>query len=373
MGTIFADRTKQISSVLRDWPGPICLAYSGGKDSSAVIKLVSTALKQSRTLRRDLKVVYCDTGVENPVVSAFVMRTLKSLSEEFASIGLHDCIKILRPEVHQRFFVRVIGRGYPPPTQFFRWCTKDLRIRPVQKFIRNAGDNALVILGTRRGESAQRDRMLRRSVDGPFIQKQTDGGISTSIYSPIVDLDLENVWSVLTELPFPQSIDINALAAIYRDGGGECPVVRDTNDKPCASARFGCWTCTVVRRDKSAEKLIEAGHSHLQPYHVFRRWLSEIRNDAETRCTKRRNGTDGMGPFTLRARKMILDHLRDLESAVNCQIIDAKEEAEIERLWKADLASNAYRSSDPSTRSLRRAGKARRATSKRSSGRRKAG
>jgi 3'-phosphoadenosine 5'-phosphosulfate sulfotransferase (PAPS reductase)/FAD synthetase len=119
MNAIFSNRVKQISSVLATWPGPICVAYSGGKDSSAVIKLVASALKRTKTLRRDLKVVYCDTGVENPVVSAFVLKTLNSLSEEFARIELYDCIKILRPEVHQRFFVRLIGRGYPPPTQFF--------------------------------------------------------------------------------------------------------------------------------------------------------------------------------------------------------------------------------------------------------------
>jgi DNA sulfur modification protein DndC len=347
MNAIFSNRVKQISSVLATWPGPICVAYSGGKDSSAVIKLVASALKRTKTLRRDLKVVYCDTGVENPVVSAFVLKTLNSLSEEFARIELYDCIKILRPEVHQRFFVRLIGRGYPPPTQFFRWCTKDLRIRPVQKFIRNAGDNALVILGTRRGESAQRDRVLGKAVDGPFIQKQTEGAICTSVYSPIIDFDLTDVWSVLTEVPFPKSIDVTALAAIYRDGGGECPIIRETNDKPCASARFGCWTCTVVRRDKSAENLIEAGYSHVQPYHAFRRWLTEIRNCPEMRCVRRRNGTDGMGPFTLQARKVILGRVKSLEVCVNSQIIDAVEQAEIERLWKMDLGSSVYRLIDP--------------------------
>jgi DNA sulfur modification protein DndC len=252
----------------------------------------------------------------------------------------------------------VIGRGYPPPTQFFRWCTKDLRIRPVQKFISNVGGNALVILGTRRGESAQRDRVLGNPVDGPFIQKQTEGMICTSVYSPIVDFNLVDVWSALTELPFPKSIDAGALAAIYRDGGGECPIIRETNDKPCASARFGCWTCTVVRRDKSAENLIEAGYNHVQPYHAFRRWLTEIRNCPEMRCVRRRNGTDGMGPFTLEGRKTILDRVKVLEASVNSQIIDAGEEAEIERLWRADLASSVYRSIDPSARrfvELRRA------------------
>jgi DNA sulfur modification protein DndC len=166
------------------------------------------------------------------------------------------------------------------------------------------------------------------------------------VYSPIVDFGLEDVWNALVELPFPASIDVSALAAIYRDGGGECPVLRETNDKPCASARFGCWTCTVVRRDKSAEKLIEAGHLHLQPYHSLRRWLSDIRNDPEMRCVRRRNGSDGMGPFTLMARKIILNRVRDLESIVGCNILDTAEQIEIERLWNLDLASAAYRATE---------------------------
>jgi len=267
------------------------------------------------------------------------------LSNELAALGITDCVRILRPEIKQRFFVRIIGRGYPPPTQFFRWCTKDLRIRPVQKYLRSLGQNALVIVGTRTGESAQRDRVLgkRSKTNAPFIQRQSDGGHFTYLYSPIVDFTLEDVWETLTEIPFPISINVGKLVAIYRDGGGECPVIRETNDKPRSSARFGCWTCTVVRRDKSAENMIEAGYSKLQPYYEFRRWLLEIRNDPSMRCKLRRNGSEGLGPFKLEARKTILEQVRTLEKAVCTQILVAEEEAEIRRLWRCDRASSSYR------------------------------
>jgi DNA sulfur modification protein DndC len=338
----------EITSVLNEWSGPICVAFSGGKDSSAVIKLVGTALKRSRRRRKDIKIVYCDTGVENPLVVGFVKKTLRSLATELDGIGITHAVQILKPRIDQRFFVRVVGRGYPPPTQFFRWCTKDLRIRPVQRYLADLGPDALVVLGTRRGESQQRDRVLANGKKkGPFIQRQIDGGRKTSLYSPIINFDLEDVWTVLTEVPFPQSIDAGTLARLYRDGGGECPIVRDTNDAPCASARFGCWTCTVVRRDKSAERLIEAGHTELVPYHNFREWLSTIRNEPSLRCVRRRNGTTGMGPFTLAARRLILSRIRDLERAARKLLIDKKDEAEILRLWRIDQSSNTYLGSEP--------------------------
>jgi DNA sulfur modification protein DndC len=316
---------------------------SGGKDSSAVIKLVLNAVIRFSGLSREMKIVYCDTGVENPVVSAFVTNTLHALSEELEAAGIRDCFRILRPEIEQRFFVRIIGRGYPPPTQFFRWCTKDLRIRPVQKYLRNLGQNALVIIGTRSGESAQRDRTLGSGFKTPFIRRQVDGGYFTYLYSPIVDFTLQDVWETLVEIPFPASIDVGKLVSIYRDGGGECPVVRETNDKPCSSARFGCWTCTVVRRDRSTEHMIEAGYAQLRPYYEFRRWLSEVRNDPKMRCKFRRNGSEGMGPFRLDARKAILERVKTLEREVGAQILTPDEEAEIKRLWRRDRASNSYR------------------------------
>jgi DNA sulfur modification protein DndC len=207
------------------------------------------------------------------------------------------------------------------------------------------GENALVVLGTRRGESAQRDRSFAgQKKGGPYIQRQNEGGVNTHLYSPIVDFQLHDVWSVLCDLPFPESIDVSALASIYREGGGECPVVRETNDKPCASARFGCWTCTVVRRDRSAENMIEAGHTQLKPYHEFRRWLAENRNDRSMRCPRRRNGSEGLGPFTLEARRLLFKKVRALEIATGKQIISIEEENEIRRLWKIDQKSEAYRS-----------------------------
>ena len=60
-------------------------------------------------------------------------------------------------------------------------------------------------------------------------------------------------------------------------------MICDSEGPPCASARFGCWVCTVVRRDKSAENLLKAGFENLRHYYDFRSWLLQIRNDPERR------------------------------------------------------------------------------------------
>jgi len=59
----------------------------------------------------------------------------------------------------------------------------------------------------------------------------------------------------------------DALVKLYRDAiGGECPVVMDPDAQPsCGSSsiRFGCWTCTVVDKDKSFRGQIEKGYEQL--------------------------------------------------------------------------------------------------------------
>jgi DNA sulfur modification protein DndC len=337
---------REISKVISDWDGPIVVAYSGGKDSSAVLKLVFSAVVANPYLAEKVFVIYCDTKVENPILDEFVKRTLRLLKKEAASCASGFKVRILEPALHQRYFVRIIGRGYPPPTSFFRWCTKDLRIRPVQTFVRSLGANPLVIIGTRRGESAQRDRAIQRisgdSKKGPLIQRQIDGGLKTHLYLPIAKYSLEDVWECLASLSLPSCIDVHRLAELYRHGGGECPMVRDTNDRPCASARFGCWVCTVVRRDRSAENLLEAGYNHLGSYFKFRTWISEIRNDLTLRCQKRRNGQFAPGPFRLGARKIIFDRVRELEKEIGRTLISKAEEKYIRHLWEKDRSSLDY-------------------------------
>jgi DNA sulfur modification protein DndC len=340
------ERLAYISNEFDKWPSRVYVGFSGGKDSSAVVKLLYTAAKKAPQKAPEVEVVYCDTGVENPVIDSHVKKVLRQLEQEARSGGVKFKSRIIEPELDQGFFVRLIGRGYPPPTNSFRWCTKDVRIRPFRRFLREQNEAALIAIGTRMGESRQRDRSLRKSGTSGLYQRQRDGFAGAVLFTPVLDFDLFDVWEALVSLTEPRCISAERLSQLYKDGSGECPAIRDFKDKPCSRARFGCWTCTVVRRDRSAEGMIKQGYDELVPYLRFRQWLLDIRNNPQYRCRHRRNGQVGLGPFNLRARKMILGELEELEGYTRRPILRSEQRRRILELWELDLADERYLASE---------------------------
>jgi DNA sulfur modification protein DndC len=321
---------------------PWFVGFSGGKDSSAVTKLLFYALRRE-TARRPVTLVYCDTGVEIPIVHALVVSTLRRLKVEASRAGVPFRVCLARPKLKDRYFVRVIGKGYPPPTNKFRWCTDRLRIAPVQRVLRKAGEGGVVLLGIRRGESPERDKTIRalRMARSHFLRQE--GASCTVVFAPIINYSIDDVWSTLAQLPEPQSIDARRLAALYRQASGECPVIREPTGTPCSKGRFGCWTCTVVRRDRSMEGLVGDGHNELRPLLAFRNWLQAIRDLPGWRCGRRRNGGRGPGPFTLEARRRILSRLIRTQAQTRWRLVTAREITAIRAYWRLDTASAAYR------------------------------
>lgn len=343
-------RIDEICNAIREIDSTITIGFSGGKDSSAVVKILWACAKKLKSECPSIRVVYCDTEVENPIVDVHVKETLLRLREEAKSEGLDLDCEVIQPEPHRAFFVRIIGRGYPTPTNSFRWCTKDIRIRPFQAYLRGRNSQPTVAIGTRFGESAQRDRSLAKYQDeneeNRFFQRQREGTLDIRLLTPIIDYATEDVWELLCEVDAPRAINVDVLSKLYKDGSGECPAIRDFKDKPCSKARFGCWTCTVVRRDRSAEHLIASGYEELKPYFELRRWLSEYRNDPQNRCIRRRNGREGPGPFTVAARHEIFERLLELESTVGKKVLSEDQIDLIKRLVASDLADPDYVSSD---------------------------
>ena len=100
--------------------------------------------------------------------------------------------------------------------------------------------------------------------------------------------------------------------------------------------RMGCWICTVVRKDRSAEDLIRRGHLQLEPYLQFRDWLSHFRDNPRYRRKRRRNGHDGPGPITIQGRRIILSKLLRLQKKVKTKLITDSDLALIYSEWKRD-------------------------------------
>jgi DNA sulfur modification protein DndC len=148
----------------------------------------------------------------------------------------------------------------------------------------------VVVLGLRKAESRQRDRSLSLSEDLYWQKKREDKG-EYDLFLPIVEMGLPEVWDAIFGLSSLRALNNYTIEQLYRGASGECPIIKSPTAPPCASGRFGCWTCTVVRKDKSAAELIRAGHSQPAPFLVFCDWLAELRNDHSNRWQMRRSGS----------------------------------------------------------------------------------
>ena len=313
------------------------VGFSGGKDSTALLKIFHSAYKRANQKPNNIDVIYCDTGVENILLDDYIKRLFRRLRSEAREKQLPFRYVLLKAPVHERYFVKVIGRGYPTPTNNFRWCTKNMRIKPVENFISrmSAKSDAIVSLGLRVDESEQRKRSINRSGGGMW-QEQIEGKRNSRLFLPIINCTVPDVWDIVYMFSSPKSIRPEELEIMYRNASGECPIIKAPTSPPCGAGRFGCWTCTVVRKDHSAIKLIDAGYSELQPFLDFRNWLSEIRNDPFRRWPERRNGSEGLGPFTLAARKEILFRLAKLQVSTQRQLISNSELSAIYSYWDED-------------------------------------
>lgn len=172
---------------------PWSLGYSGGKDSTALLKLTFQAVHQTKKKLKPVNIVYCDTGVEIPIMTSLVDKTLKKIKKESKELNLpFNCVKLI-PRINDRYFVKVIGRGYPTPTNKFRWCTDKLRVIPIQTFLQNHSKENVVLLGVRKGESYERDKIiLKHYLDNIYYFRQTNFK-QVRIFSPILNYDEDNV------------------------------------------------------------------------------------------------------------------------------------------------------------------------------------
>lgn len=334
---------------------PWIVGFSGGKDSTLVAHAVFDALlaisPSNRT--RPVHIVSNDTLVESPFVMAHLNKVTKQIEQAAADLGLPVVVRRTRPDLDKTFWVLLIGKGYPSPNSQMRWCTDRLKIQPTSTYIRDnisTHGAAIVVLGVRRSESIRRMMTVDRYENERGTNLNEHGSITGAyIFRPIVDLSTDEVWELLGSFTAPWGGSHKDLFQLYRDAeGGECPVVLSKEEAPgCGTknSRFGCWTCTVVEKDKSLQGYIDSGNHAYQPLVSFRDWLVEIRNDPSRRSAIRRNGRLTFdltgkhipGPFTIQARREILDRLLAVQREFGASLIADDEVDLIHRIWATDL------------------------------------
>ncbi|WP_081060317.1 DNA phosphorothioation system sulfurtransferase DndC [Burkholderia territorii] len=335
---------------------PWIIGFSGGKDSTLLLQLVFDmllALPKSER-RREIHVVSNDTMVESPLVIAHIAKLhalIKDAAEAF-DLPLH--VALTQPSVDQTFWVNLIGRGYPAPSRSFRWCTDRMKIMPTSKYIKDkvlTSGEVILLLGVRRSESSARAASANRYGSGRLNPHNDLSGCQ--VYRPILEFDTDEVWEVLAARRPGWGGSNRELIALYRNAdGGECPVVTQKSDAPScgtSSSRFGCWTCTVVEKDRSLEGFIDSGFAEFGPLLKFRDWLKKARDDMSLRQARRRDGkftfmSDGRlvpGPFTFEARELILKRVLALQQEVGYELIRPAEVVRIKEIWASDVAKTA--------------------------------
>ena len=350
------------STYLKDSNYPWLVAYSGGKDSTLLLQLVWEVIAGLRPSERNrpVLVVGNDTLVESPLVIKHLRNSLQLISAAALREKLPISTKITEPCIDHTFWVNVIGRGYIPPTRNFRWCTDRMKILPTNRLIEQMTRNAkgsVLLIGTRRAESSTRKRAMDKRNASLYRMNAHSSIKGCSMFAPIADLDDDDVWLTLIQRKPPWGGSHRNLIALYRNArGGECPLVVTKEQAPSCgttSPRFGCWTCTVVQKDRSLRGLIDSGHpdvQYMEALYIFREWLIELRENEDNRIPVRRNGNakqraDGsqvFGPFKITVRKQILAKLRELEAKYEKSLIlPAEIECIQDEWWRDEIRENA--------------------------------
>jgi DNA sulfur modification protein DndC len=312
---------------------PWIVGYSGGKDSTAVLKILFHALLNIKNYHKNVNIIYSNTGVEIPCVAELVMKVLKDFQKECRYNNLPISVNIIKPEISERYFVKIIGRGYPPPTDKFRWCTDRLLIQPLNQFLEISDfKDETIVLGVRQNESATRNLTLKENKDGKYFFRKQKGYASRKLFMPILDFNINDVWDANLLIKEPKSLRGEELADLYANASDQ-PMVRSTYGAPNGKARFGCWPCTVAKHGITLRNLINSGNKNLIPLLEYRLWLESERNKPINRWKKRRNRQPGPGPMTITWRRKALKRLINTQIKTGFELIENNEIDEIKNTW----------------------------------------
>ena len=368
-GRPLSDYVASLQRVYLQDTRPWVIGYSGCKDSSAVMVLVYLALLGLKPEERHkhVFVVASDTLVETPIVVNHVNRSLEAIQRGAARDKLPITSHKVVPKTNETFWANLLGKGYPAPTRSFRWCTERMKIDPVSSFITDKVsqyDEVIVVLGSRSQESSSRAQVIaKHKIDGSDLAKHTTLS-NAFIYTPIDMWGVDDVWKILRfchleqqDTPYgvknkwsdkyelewetPWGGKNLVLWNLYKDssGQGECPMVIDETTPSCGNSRFGCWTCTVVTKDRAMESLVQNGETWMLPLLKFRNILSRstspklkkkyrnhIRRDGRLAFkTLREDGekilTDDYttGPYKLKYRKMAMTLLLRMQKQLSAK------------------------------------------------------
>ena len=338
----------------------VIIAYSGGKDSTAVMIL---ALKAARRAAEEglafpaILITHGDTGIENPMVSDLAAREMMRAVHYGLRYGFKVQPLVAHPLLNDTWAVSILsGRKLPTFASSpgkekkdkkggTRDCTTMLKVTPMKR-LRNLvlrgdkkapkGMEPVTLIGTRMDESDGRATRMTERGETAYTPWKKAGA---SYMSVIANWEFEDVWSYLAQFRDGKDeayTDTKEVWEMYSDGAGGnvCTIVADmategAKKSRACGARFGCFLCAAVGRDKSLESmLLQPKYDWLRHINRIQRFIVDTRYDWSRRNWVGRtvnNGYIKIQPDTY-SPQMLQDLLR------YCLTADLIEERAAERL-----------------------------------------
>lgn len=331
------------------------IAWSGGKDSTATLTMICWLLDTGKIARpKSLTVFYADTRQELTPLALSAERIIDEVRDR------NIAVEVVRAPLDKRFMVYILGRGVPPPNNnTLRWCTRQIKIDPMEEALRQRLDgingNTLMITGVRQGESAIRDRRIEMSCgkdraecgQGWYQQvlpnaRGLRGRIAT--LAPLLHWRVCHVWEWLKHwAPEADFGDWSTRAIADAYGGDEAEEL---------NARTGCVGCPLAQEEKALETVLRNSQwSYLSPLRGIKPLWRELREPQhrlkKAGAERLKDGSiaknpQRMGPLTFEALLMGLDRILSIQKECNAaarlrgrpeiSLIDAEEDARIREL-----------------------------------------
>lgn len=337
------------------------VGFSGGKDSTAFATFLDFSITQGKVKRpKNLIVVYSDTLMELPSLEHSACLLLDKLQRNGWQVRRTEPLLNVDNYRTERFFVTMLGKGYPPPNNRFRWCTDRMKGSKVDRIYRDIAaeyqDTFIGFDGIRKGESAVRDQAIIASCskeDGECGQGWFHTTNSGPKLSPILHWRVCNVWDWIIEAWSEHDYPIGGVIETYgidiTDDGVEEPL----------TARTGCIGCPLVttgdekkpKPDKALSTvLLQENWDHLKPFERLSEIYWQLRWDVSMRHIKL-NGQKGC--LTLAARRWALEEILQLQAQsarlalakgkVPYTLISVEEEAVIRQMIQDKVFPDAKR------------------------------
>lgn len=355
---------------------PLCIAFSGGKDSTALIFLlleVLTEIKKEEKLSKKTYIINSNTLSELPPLLEHLEKSLKKIQLYADEKDLNIRVCEVIPQDKHTLNVQLLGVGMPPPSMNFRWCTTKLKVWPIEKKLKELFPDGkfISVVGSRRDESSDRKkRIIKQSKVNSHLKINDRFPNADNLY-PIEFWNTRNIWEYILNQN-DNIIDTSFLWELYSDASNkdakECSFVGaggkhiDEGKIGCGQSRFGCWQCYVVRdNDKSLDGLLKSGYPDMELYKEYRDFYWnftqkgwENTRDVYSHRTQQREFFDekynreGMTKakgIMLKIRIKFLEKLLKLDSKLTYNLITLNEIKLIQERWlyEGDLELRAFK------------------------------